>query len=146
MSLAAYGDVLSDCGDAEEGTPQGSVLSCACFIVEINDIVSTLSENAKSTTYVDSVTIYTFDMVSHILERRLKWSLINRLEKWCHRTSFVFSPAKTVAMHIYRKRNCPKMTNSLTMNTTNIRCVENYTFLVMTFDSRPLKKLPVIKL
>ena len=73
-------------------------------------------------------------MVPHILERRLQ-VVINRLEKWCHTTVFVFSPAKTVAVHICRKRNCPKMANSLSMNNTNIRFVENYKFLGMTFDS-----------
>ena len=128
------GNVLSDSVGVQKGTSQGSVLSCTCFMLAINDIVSTLSENVKSTLYVDDFTIYTFGMVPHILERKLE-VVISRLEKWCHTTVFVFSPSKTVAVHICQKRNCPKMANSLTMNNTNIRCVENYKFLGMKFDS-----------
>ena len=166
----------------QEGTSQGSVLSCTCFMVAINDIISTISENVKSTLYVDDLTIYTSGMVPHIMvpytiytsgmvphttiytsgmvphttiytsgmvtqttiytsemvphisERRLQ-VVINRLENRCRTTSFVFPPAKAVVTHICQKRNCPKMANSLTMKNTNIRCVKNYKFLGVTFDS-----------
>ena len=65
MIQMRVGDVLSDSVGVQERTPQGCVLSCTCFMVAINDIVSTPSENVKSTLYVDDFTIYTSGMVQH---------------------------------------------------------------------------------
>ena len=41
-----------------EGTPQGSVLSCTCFLVAINEITDNLPPSSKSTLYVDDFAIY----------------------------------------------------------------------------------------
>ena len=49
MIQVRVGDVLSDSVGVQEGTPTGSALSCTRFMVAINDILSTLSENGSKT-------------------------------------------------------------------------------------------------
>ena len=100
-------------------------------MVAINDIVCTLSENVKSALYVDDFTIYTSGMVPHILERRLQ-VVFN-----CGAMQLVifFHMRKQLLCTFAERETVPRVTNSLTMNNTNIRCVENYKFLGMTLDS-----------
>ena len=119
----------------QEGILQGSVLSCSCFMIAIDEISSNLHPSIKSTLYVDDFSIYTSGSIPHLIERRLQ-TAINKLSDWSHRTGLTFSPAKTQSMHICRKRNCPKLAPNLTMNSANIRCVDSYKFLGLYFDNR----------
>ena len=60
-------------------TPQGSVLSCMCFMVAINSITHSLTHDVKGALYVDDFTIYASDHITHIIEIRLHVA-INRLQ------------------------------------------------------------------
>lgn len=128
------GNVLSEPVEVPEGTPQGSVLSCTCFMVAINSIASTVSENVKATLYVDDFAIYASGSVPHILERRLQVT-INKLQEWGLLTGYKFSADKTKTMHICRKHHCPKMVSNLTLNNKNLECVNEYKFLGMRLDN-----------
>lgn len=128
------GKVLSDSVMLSEGTPQGSVLSCTCFMIAIDGITRCLTDTVKGTLYVDDFTIYASGALTHTIERRLQ-VVINRLIKWTQETGFIFSPMKTVSMHICRKHNCGKTAHNLTIDNSNIRCVDEYKFLGLTFDN-----------
>ena len=52
-----------------------------------------------------------------MIERRLQIAIYH-LEEWCDKTGFVFSPSKSVSMHICRKRLCRRMVAQLTLNDT----------------------------
>ena len=115
------------------GIPQGSVLSCSCFMIAINGITDSIPANVKSTLYVDDFSIYSSGSVSRTVERRLQIT-INNLEKWCNETGFCLE--KMACIHICRNRNCPRMAHQFTLKNTIIECVESYKFLGMIIDNK----------
>ena len=52
-----------------EGTPQGSVLSCTCFLIAINEIADSLPSLGKGTLYVDDFAIYASSSRPQIIVR-----------------------------------------------------------------------------
>ena len=118
------GNIMSRTVLYSEGIPQGSVLSCTCFMVAVNEIDNYLPRNINSALYVDEYIIYASGSVPHMIERRLQ-NAINRLLAGCNQTGFTFSNTKTVAMHVRRKRRCPKIAHNMTMYGTSIKYVEN---------------------
>lgn len=128
------GNTLSDAVVVPQGIPQGSVLSCTCFIVAINTIIDYLPNNVKATLYVDDYTIYSSGNVPQLIERRIQ-TAINRLTDWSHVTGFTFSISKSVSMHICRKRNCTKLAPNLNIENRDIICVDSHKFLGLTFDN-----------
>ena len=73
-----------------EGTPQGSVLSCTCFLIVINEIADSLLPLVKGTLYVDDFAIYASSSRPQIIVRQPR-NAINNLSKWSDKTSFQFS-------------------------------------------------------
>ena len=132
--LVRIGNTLSEVTQMDEGIPQGSVLSCTCFMVAVNDICTYLPANTSSVLYVDDYVMYASGSMPHMIERRLQ-TAINRLQEWGNRTGFTFSTSKTVAMHICKKRNCPKLAHNLSIYNNNIKCVEEQRFLGVTIDN-----------
>ena len=128
------GNTLSDTYNVEEGVPQGSVLSCTLFMIAINDVVKNFPVGVRSALYVDDLVIYMSGNSTNLLERQLQIS-INRLEQWCKKTGFIFSPAKTFAMHVCRKKRCPKMAHQFTMNNSPIHSKETIKYLGVTIDN-----------
>ena len=129
------GKLVSDPQILNEGIPQGSVLSCTCFLLAINTITSVLPEYVKANIYVDDFMIYTSSSLLPTIERRLQLAL-NRLSRWSHETGFTFSSEKTVSMHICKVRNCPHMDPNLTLYERPIRNVETYKYLGMIVDNQ----------
>ena len=132
--VVRVGNTLSNPKKINEGILQGSVLSCTCFLIAINDITNNLDPAIKCSLYVDDFAIYTSGAIPHIIERRLQ-TAINTLQRWCHKTGFTFSPEKTSSLHICHKHLCSKTSANLTLNGSNIKSVESYKHLGVTFDS-----------
>jgi len=128
------GRTRSELKKLEEGTPQGSVLSCTCFMIAIDSISKNIPNNVNSLLYVDDFTIYASATFPSHAERRIQ-NAINSLSAWTRNTGFAFSPSKTVSLHVCRKRNCSKLNPNLTMNNSPILTVEQHKFLGLTFDS-----------
>jgi ribonuclease HI len=128
------GDTMSDSYPLQEGVPQGSVLSCTCFLIAINHITDNIPHNIKSCVYVDDLVIYASGGSSSLIERRLQ-TAINGITRWAAMTGFSFSTQKTVSLHICRKRNCPKLAPNLSLDGNDIRNVNQYRYLGVTFDS-----------
>lgn len=128
------GNTLSEQVMTEEGTPQGSVLSCTLFMIAINDVSSAIPPTVRHTLYVDDLTIYASGKSNSTIERQLQMC-INNLEKWCKQTGFSFSPSKTFAQHICRKRRCPKACHQLSINNQPILTKEEHSFLGLLIDS-----------
>ena len=117
-----------------EGVPQGSVLSCTCFALGIDGCLTNLPHGVKAALYVDDLVIYYSGSNTSTIERRLQMA-IKKLEKWCDETGYKFSPAKTVAMHICRKRECPKTAHQLTLYNEAITCKEEHRYLGLIVDN-----------
>ena len=128
------GSSLSERFPLSEGIPQGSVLSCTCFIIAINTITSAIPQTVHSLLYVDDLTIYCTGSNINMIQRQLQLA-INTLQTWSQKTGFKFSDSKTVSMHICRKHNCSKSAPHLTINKTPIKCVNSTKFLGLTLDS-----------
>ena len=125
--------VLSEPFDVPRGTPQGCVISSSCFIVAVNSIASAISNDVRASIYVDDLAIYLSGMSPRLFERKLQ-VVIRNLGKWCNKICLIFSPTKTVSMHICRK-NCPKVAHNLGINGNNIACVYEYKYLEVTLDN-----------
>ena len=117
-----------------EGVGQGSVLSCTCFMVAMNDIVDTLPPSISATLYVDDLLLYCSGKIPESLERRMQLA-INGLSKWSNETGFSFSAPKSVSMHICRVRGCTKLSVNLSLNNRSLRCVSEYKFLGVIIDN-----------
>ena len=128
------GNILSDTVGIDEGVPQGSVLSCTLFMIAIHDATRDLPVGVRSALYVDELTNYMSGNFTNLIERQLQ-TAINRLEKWSTKTGFNFSPGKSVAMHISRKRGYPKMAHQFMMENTPILAKETTSYLGVMMDS-----------
>lgn len=107
----------------EEGTPQGSVISCTLFIVAINGIVLSLPPNVNGTLYVDDLAIYL--TASHVpTAERLLQNTINRIADWAMRHGFRLSHHKTIVVHFSNKKNTQPYPN-LTLNNEPVRFAES---------------------
>ena len=127
------GKTLSRPVQLQGGIAQGSVLSCSCFMIAIDNISETIPPSVKATLYVDDLAIYASGSFIETIERTLQRT-INNIQTWTKRTGFAFSTAKTIAMHICAKRGCLKDCN-LTLNNMRIACKSEHKFLGLIFDS-----------
>lgn len=125
---------LSDVLPVRVGIPQGSVLSCTCFLLAINDIGDALPPSIHQSLYVDDFALVAVGARADTISRRLQLAL-SHLERWSRRSGFRFSAEKTVAMHICRVRGCPKLSHDLTLYGTVIPPVEVFKYLGMTIDN-----------
>jgi len=132
--VVRIGSVVSRVEEVSEGIPQGSVLSCTCFIVAMNEVSRNLPAYVKSNVYVDDFMIYSSGPLPHVVERRLQVAL-NHLKTWSNHSGLTFSTEKTVCMHLCRRRGCNKIVNSLSINGTIINCVDSYKYLGMHIDN-----------
>merc|ERR1719341_189647 len=103
-------------------------------MIAINDATRDLPVGVRSSLYVDDLTIYMSGNSTNLIERQLQ-TAINRLERWSTKTGFNFSPGKSVAMHICRKRGCPKMAHQFMMKNTPILAKETTSYLGVMMDS-----------
>lgn len=117
-----------------EGIPQGSVLSCTCFLIAINSITANIPRSVRSLLYVDDLTIYASGSTTNTIERQLQLAL-NSLQQWSAKTGFQFSVVKTEAMHVCRKHGCPKLAPNLTLNNQPIKCSDSIKFLGLILDN-----------
>ena len=127
------GQTISAQVPVAQGIPQGSVLSCTCFLVALNDLASAVPPHVQSLLYVDDFTIYISGKSLNHLERQLQLAL-NSILRWTTMSGFQFSQEKTVSMHICRRRHCPKLAPNLSLDGHPIRCVDSHKFLGLTLD------------
>ena len=130
--IVKVGDNLSTPREMKEGILQGSVLSCTCFLLAINSISSNIGSDIRSSLYVDDFTIYCSGSSVRSIERRLQLA-INSLHQWTLKTGFKFSPTKTAALHVCRKRGCLKNAD-LEYCGNQINVTPSYRYLGVTFD------------
>lgn len=128
------GGVLSSERVLEEGVPQGSVLSCTCFMIAMNDIARNIPQSVHSTLYVDDFAIYAVGADARSIQRRLQVA-INGLEEWSQLTGFKFSCEKTVSLHICRKHHCVKLAPHLTLYGRPIPHRDSVRYLGVVFDN-----------
>lgn len=128
------GNSFSNSYIIKNGIPQGSVLSCTCFLIAMNDISKYVAQGINQLLYVDDFTIYASGTNVTALQRRLQTAL-NSLGRWSEATGFKFSGTKTKSIHICRKKNCPKLAPNLSIKNHQILCVDNITYLGITIDN-----------
>ena len=132
--VVRVGSTISTPKEISEGILQGSVLSCTCFLIAINEIAKNIGPSIGYSLYVDDFAIYSSGAVPHMVERRLQ-TAIHALQRWSQSCGLNFSAEKTVSMHICRKQNCPKINPNLTLNGTSIQTMESYRYLGVILDS-----------
>ena len=127
------GNIMSPPVVTSIGVPQGSVLSCTCFLIAINKISEFLPPSVNATLFVDDYAIYASGRLPHLIERKLQ-TAINNLSRWSATTGFTMNKIKTISVHICRKRNCPKTANNLILDGMPIKNEPQYKFLGLYFD------------
>ena len=125
---------FSDSVRLEEGIPQGSALSCTCFLIAMNEIAANLPPTLHRSIYVDDFAIYGAGRNIQTVKRQLQIAL-NKLTEWSRKTGFKFSQTKTKTMHICRVIGCNKMSPTLKIQNTVLPHVEQYKYLGMRIDN-----------
>lgn len=117
-----------------EGIPQGSVLSCTCFLIAINGILDSIPQAVQRSLYVDDLALYCSGRNVASIRRLLQLSL-NHLQRWSDKTGFTFSPTKTISIHICRERGCLKASPEFEMYNEVLPHVQTAKYLGLTIDS-----------
>lgn len=130
--MVRIGNTLSSPKVIQEGILQGSVLSCTCFLLSINNIAANIGASVKSSLYVDDFTIFCSGSMLNNVTRRLQLA-INNLHDWTRKSGYKFSATKTLSLHVCRKRGCSKSA-ILHYNGTPINNVESCRYLGVIFD------------
>ena len=137
-------DKFSESVQTQFGIPQGSVLSCTCFILAVNNLATDLHPSIHVQIYVDDLCLLASGS-QESCARRLQVA-INKIQAWSLKTGFKFSPTKSATMHICRAHRCIKPSPQLTLNGTELKHVEQYKYLGMIIDEKLNWKPHIIEL
>ena len=113
------------------GVPQGSVISPTLFNIYINDLL--LNENIPTLDYskfADDLAIWVSDFDPIQCLQKAQKALM-AIENWSKKWNLAFSPNKSKAMYISRKK-LPN--NDLKLNNVNIEFVNTHKFLGLIID------------
>ena len=128
------GHHLSSSFMQENGVPQGGVLSVALFAIMINDIGDELPASIGRSLFVDDLAIWYSASSARLMSRQLQLA-VTRLEKWSEESGLRFSTAKTVAVHVCRRR-CSDPHLGIRLNGQTIPTQPVARFLGVLFDRR----------
>ena len=128
------GGMLSDEFEQYEGVPQGSVLSCTCFALAINDLPNVLPAYVDSSLYVDDFAIFASSSNTTVLRRRMNTAL-QRVEEWVEEHGFQLSAEKTKLVHFTRHRGQVEAPE-LALKGMPMQPVEQVRFLGLIFDHK----------
>ena len=132
MFYVRVGNSMSTGFTQEQGTPQGSVLSCTLFLIAINKIASEIPAAVSATMYVDDLAIYM--RASNVATaQRLLQASVNKIVQWASTHGYRLSRDKTVAVHFHNKRS-EQEHPALVLYDTPIRFRDNVKFLGLYFD------------
>lgn len=127
------GTTLSSPKLLDNGTPQGSVLSCTLFLIAINTVTVHLPSSLLSCLYIDDLGIFYRAATLSAIEDALM-PVLRALEQWSRETGFLFSPEKTAVVHFCRKRCSDDLT--LSLNGSTLTTVTSHKFLGLIFDRK----------
>jgi ribonuclease HI len=127
------GNETSDSFKLDNGSPQGSVLSPALFLLCIDDLVAKV-RGVDCSLYADDASLYktdkNIDRVYQSIQRNL-----NVVSAWCRENGFILSTNKTVAVLFTRGRYV-ELPGPLTIDGKEIKIEKSARFLGVIFDSR----------
>lgn len=125
---------LSDHNIAENGVPQGSVLSVTLFLTAINDIVRNIQKPINCCLFADDLTIICTGKNLAITQQLLQETLDN-LQNWAELNGFKFSFNKT-EYQILSRKHIPNEDLNLRLYNNKINKSLNLKILGLTFDNK----------
>ena len=108
-----YSNKFSEDFPQETGAPQGSILSPTLFILKMNSIVKCVSGEVDCSLYVDDLLLTCQSPNLSVAENKLQQCL-NKLEVWCNKNGFKFSPTKTNCVHFFNGKHFGNQNSNLT--------------------------------
>ena len=141
MFYVRVGNSTSTGNAQEQGTPQGSVLSCTLFLIAINKITSEMPAAVSATMYVDDLAIYMRAFNVETAQRLLQAS-VNKIVQWASPHGYQLLRDKTVAVHFHNKRSEQKH-SALVLYDTLIRFKDSLKFLRLYIDYKLTWKLHI---
>lgn len=128
------GGTTSNYYDLENGVPQGSVLSVTLFLLAIDDILKNCHKDVKALLYADDLIIYCSGKKVSAIANKIQ-NTIKKLETWNDTSGFQFHDEKTVAIKFSRRKTAQD-NPTIKLYGKNIKFVEQYKFLGITFDRK----------
>lgn len=126
------GNTLSEIHTLENGTPQGSTLSCTLFALAINEIAENIDSSISRYLYVDDLSIVLSGKTVGEITRKLQ-PAINSIIKNGEDIGFVFAKEKMHCIHFCKLRR-PHYDPMLFAGDVVIKCVNSVKFLGLVFD------------
>lgn len=120
---------------ANEGLPQGSVLSPILFNIYTEELHRLMDDSINVVQYADDICIYsvqnTYEKAIEVLEL-----IMHNLKHWCSESNMTISPEKS-AVVIFTRHRTPAITH-ITLAEVAVPVVSRYKYLGIILDSKLL--------
>ena len=125
----------SEWGEISAGVPQGSVMGPLMFLIYINDLVTSVSNDINIKLFADDTLLY-FAGNDHNISSKLLNDNLKKIQKWADQWLVTFNPMKTELLNISNKRAVNFDNHSVYFDNTKLQGVSQHKHLGVTFNSK----------
>ena len=127
---------LSTTRSTKNGLPQGGVISLACFLIYMNDVVKEV-KNSTPSLFVDDLSLIASAKRPSDLCKKIQVDL-NNIKKWSIENQMVFAPSKfhIINIHLDNKKLTKKHKESIVYGNEKLHWSTSEKLLGIYFDSK----------
>lgn len=125
----------SDWGEIKAGVPQGSVMGPLMFLIYINDLVTTVSQDINIKLFADDTLLY-FVGNNHNVSSKVMNDNLKKISEWAQQWLVTFNPMKTKLLNITNKRNINFDSHSISFDNIQVKGASNHKHLGVTLNDK----------